>query len=437
MNQEAVEALLRQKIGLEPSTIGSRKIARAVESRRLACGLSDWPSYLERLQTSRQELLQLIEQIVVPETWFFRHRESFNFLNRYVKSKGFGTHANSTLQVLSVACSTGEEPYSIAMSLTEAGLTPNNFQIDAIDISEQALLKAKKAVYNNNSFRSDCTPEKQRYFQPVADGYQLCPSIRNTVNFRQQNLLEPLFRPQKQYHVIFCRHLLIYFEADARSRAMEVLDRLLMVHGLLLVGAVETRLFKMPHLVTVHYPHAFGYQKVEAKSATVIKKHEKKCQPLYSLTLKEAEKHEELRDGAFKDSLRAAVTAPPGVSFFPVEERRKVTSEDLSRQTHQQPRSLLDRASHLANRGQLNEAAYLCQTYLNQNPIESQAYRLLGEIHQAKGEETQAEQYFLKAIYLNPKSDEALLHLALLKESRGDLTGAAVIKQRIQRLYQI
>lgn len=82
MVQAAIETILRQKIGLDASSIGSRTIALAVEKRRLACGLSDLTSYLYRLQTKEQELEELIETVVVPETWFFRDKEPFVYLSQ-------------------------------------------------------------------------------------------------------------------------------------------------------------------------------------------------------------------------------------------------------------------------------------------------------------------------------------------------------------------
>ena len=140
MAQEAIEALLRQKIGLDANSIGSRTIARAVEQRQIACGLPDRAAYLRHLQTVARELEELIETVVVPETWFFRDTEPFVYLNQYVRSEWLKANF-SILRVLSVPCSTGEEPYSIAMTLLDSGLNPTQFCIDAVDVH-----KNKKSV---------------------------------------------------------------------------------------------------------------------------------------------------------------------------------------------------------------------------------------------------------------------------------------------------
>ena len=94
----------------------------------------------------------------------------------------------------------------------------------------------------------------------------------------------------------------------------------------------------------------------------------------------------------------------------------------------------LDAARRLADRGQLQEAAKLCETYLSQNRTNPDAYVLLGQVYQATGDRQQAEQSFQKATYLKPNHYEGLIHLALLKEERGDVVGAAMIRQRIQRI---
>jgi len=80
MIQETIEALLKEKVGLAASILGSGEIARSVERRRIACGLPDLPTYFQLLQTSTKEFEELVELVIVPETWFFRDWEPFVFL---------------------------------------------------------------------------------------------------------------------------------------------------------------------------------------------------------------------------------------------------------------------------------------------------------------------------------------------------------------------
>lgn len=259
----AIETLLSQKIGIDPSIIGSRKIARATEIRSSACGSPDLNTYFKVLQTSPQEFEELVEQIVVPETWFFRDRKSFDFLTNWVRSEWLPKSTRTELRLLSVPCSSGEEPYSIAIALMEAGLPTNRFSIDAIDISFQAIAKAQRAIYGKNSFRGEAYIDRSRYFQPTPEGYEVLPSVRSRVNFRQGNLLNAFSATQVKYDIIFCRNLLIYLEPSACTQVLNILERLLLNSGLLFVGAAETGKINGDRFTSVRQSFTFAYRKVE------------------------------------------------------------------------------------------------------------------------------------------------------------------------------
>lgn len=396
MVQAAIETILRQKIGLDANSIGSRTIARAVEQRRLACGLSDLTSYLRRLQTSAQELEALIETVVVPETWFFRDKEPFVYLSQYVTTEWLKANS-SILRILSVPCSTGEEPLSIAMTLLDSGLAPTQFCIDAVDISKRALLKAKQGIYSRRSFRGGGLEARQRYFQEVADAYEVRPIVRDTVKYIHGNLLKPGFLSEGKYQIIFCRNLLIYLDSAARNQVFQALDRVLAPRGLFFVGAAETAQITAKQYTSIRHPFAFGYRK-EDRAVPNVK----------PLTI----------------AAEVSINAPDSKSPRKPQPLRSASSE-------------LEIAKQLADRGQLTKAATLCESYLIANRTDAQAYILLGEIYQGLDRPDVAEQSFQKAIYLNPHTIDALIHLALLKEQRGDRVGAEILRQRVQRLLKI
>lgn len=385
MVQDAIESLLRQTIGLDADSIGSRTISHAVEHRRTNCGLPDRATYFLHLQTSPQELENLIETVVVPETWFFRDREPFVYLSQFVPQWRIA-HPKRVLRVLSAPCSTGEEPYSIAITLLNTGLTPAQFHIDAVDISKRALLKATQGVYRKSSFRGGNLPEQSRYFQPVANGQEIRPFVRDTVTFRLGNLLNSGLLSQEAYHVIFCRNLLIYLDRDSRNRLIQTLDHALAPSGLLFVGAPETSQVTAQHFEPIRHPFAFGYQ----KQTRIVERPLSIAHPT------------------------PEIPVSPSAPSAPISD--------------------LETAKQLADRGQLTLAIVACQSYLRRHPTDAQAYVLLGEIHQGLNHSEQAEQAFQKAIYLNPNAYEAMTHLALLKEQKGDRAGATLLKQRIQRL---
>lgn len=152
MGLAALEHLLKASMGLSAASIGSPAIARAVQERLSVCELGDLDDYLEKVRASGTELQALIEAVVVPETWFFRDRHAFTALARLAHGEWLPTHSEGVLSLLSLPCSTGEEPYSIAMALLDARVSANRFRVDAVDISARNLALGMRAVYGKNSF---------------------------------------------------------------------------------------------------------------------------------------------------------------------------------------------------------------------------------------------------------------------------------------------
>src|SRR5580704_15800726 len=129
--------LLRQTVGLDVASVGLSLIERAVKQRLIANDLPNVLQYADLLQNSKLELQSLVEAVVIPETFFFRYPESFAALKQIVGERFLS--GLPKIRVLSVPCSTGEEPYSIAMTLLDGGVSANRIQIDASDISARAL----------------------------------------------------------------------------------------------------------------------------------------------------------------------------------------------------------------------------------------------------------------------------------------------------------
>src|ERR1700722_10012721 len=151
--QRALEVLLKEAMGLDAASIGASAVERAVQARMEASRLSDLGAYLELVRASKAELQQLIEAIVVPETWFWRDPQAFALLSRWAFESWLPKNRDGPMRLLSLPCSTGEEPYSMAMTLLEAGFPADRLSIDAVDISECALALAARARYGRNSFR--------------------------------------------------------------------------------------------------------------------------------------------------------------------------------------------------------------------------------------------------------------------------------------------
>ncbi|WP_413174256.1 CheR family methyltransferase [Anabaena azotica] len=397
------EVLLTKKIGLDPNSIGSDAIARAIEQRMLECRITNINSYLEIIQTYPQEWDALIDALIIPETWFFRERESFKYLQQYVASEWLTNHKNSVLRVLSVPCSTGEEPYSIAIALLEAGLNPARFHIDAIDISKKCLLTAQRAIYNQYSFRGNPLSFQERYFQRHETGYYLHEQVKSTVHFMHGNLAQPDFlMGMPPYNIIFCRNLLIYFDITAKERTIRILERLLNPDGLLFVGHAEASSLLNSRFVSIRHSLTFAYRKSALDHLAIKTKEHKNTHQNHRV----------------------------------IHSKRPIISHKLKPNTTPKASTtnLLENAKNLADQGHLPAAIELCNDYIKQNKISVEAYVLLGQLQQAMGKNEDSLQSFQKAIYLQPTHQEALTHLALLKENQGDVVSANILWQRIQRL---
>ncbi|PYR25924.1 MAG: methyltransferase, partial [Acidobacteria bacterium] len=151
--------------------------------------------YWKHLGVSDAELQELIDAVVVPETWFFRDRESFLALARLVREEWLRSPWAGVLRLLSLPCSTGEEPYSMAMALLEAAVPADRFRIDALDISTRALAQAGRAVYGRNSFRGDELGFRDRHFETAAQNYRVSETVRQRVRLQQGNLFAAVFLP--------------------------------------------------------------------------------------------------------------------------------------------------------------------------------------------------------------------------------------------------
>ncbi len=394
-----------------------------------ALGLGDLSVYASRVVQSEEELHELIEEVVVPESWFFRDDRPFCWLSDYVRERWVGDPARRPLRILSLACAGGEEPYSIAMTMRDVGLPARRFQLDAMDVSARRLAVARRGVYSANAFRGSDLGSRAQYFRAHAEGYEMDPTIRSTVRFFQASALEPnLLEGSSPYDVVFCRNLLIYLDVPARARVLALLDRLLAADGVLFIGhADRLDLAGEPsRFAPAGEPGCFVYRKAASKPT--------RLSGVGSGSL----------DPARPPAERSPEAALHPALAQPNQERLKAeaSSPNPSAPTHpssfilhpsKMPPGILEQAEKLANQGRHSEAIAMCERHLRQKGPGSSVYYLMGMICQSAGDRRRAEECFHKTVYLDPKHDEALLALALLAERRGDRGAAAGFRRRASR----
>lgn len=432
-------ALLKRKMGLDSGSIGKAAIERAVRHRMSAAGVADEHDYLLRVQTAPAELQQLIEAVVVPETWFFRYPESQAAMAKLARERLFSAGTPSAgapaavppgavppedrvLRILSVPCSSGEEPYSIAMALLDAGVPASRFHVDAVDISERMVEFAQRAVYGRNSFRGDDLAFRSRHFVDAADGHQLSTAVRERVRFQQGNLFDAnLLAGAAPYDFVFCRNLLIYFDGPTQERAVQVLRRFTRGDGVIFVGPAETSLMTARRLPAVPEARSFAFL------AQTLPPPQDPYAPAKPIVHAWTPPRRTFADApaARLPLPRAAIAPPRSAPAAPV--------SAPARQEAPNAETSLRQIAAMADQGRVRDAMAQCRSHIDTYGASADALHLQGLLQDAAGDAREAQVSYRKALYLDPTHREALLHLAALIASSGDMEGARRLQARAAR----
>ncbi len=416
MADPEIEAILQKTMGLKVSTIGKATLDRAIDRRINALSLAGEGAYLAHLKTSALELNELIEEVIIPETWFFRDRQPFDLLNSQIRTWK-RSKKKLFLRLLSAPCSSCEEPFSLVIALLDAGWPANKFQVMALDISGRSLARAQKGEYTGNSFRDAKLDFRDRYFEKIGNKYILKKEPRDKVQFLQGNLLNHAFMASLGlFDVIFCKNVLIYLDNQARKRALKTLADLLVFDGIIFVGHAETTILKESGFIPLAHSHAFAFRKPTTGPQPLPVPPREPAEPAAAPLPPDPGKKAPRRRKA--SPLRAVA----GNAKTPAKPAARTAVPDL------------DVARKHADQGHLKEAQTICEAYLKTRGPSARALFLLGVIHNAAGRYQKAAQMLRKVLYLEPDHLEALVLLALQAERSGNLADARAFRRRIARL---
>ncbi len=222
--------------------------------------------YKARYENDKTIQSQIIDAITTHETLFFRDNSPFEALQHKVLPDLIDarqkTSAPRRLRIWSAACSTGQEPYSVGIILSEliSNISSWDVRILATDISDAAIRQASLGFYRESDIQRGMRPELlNRYFARQADGWKVQDAIRAMVSFRRLNLLEP-FRGLGPFDIIFCRNVAIYFTREARADLFNRLTAELVPDGYLFVGSSESLTDLGPQFVPQHHCRTVFYQ---------------------------------------------------------------------------------------------------------------------------------------------------------------------------------
>jgi chemotaxis protein methyltransferase CheR len=244
-----------------------RRLAERIALTRSA----SFQAYFALLRSdANHEIEHLVNAFTVNETYFYREEHQLrcmpsDLLDDVVRGKPAG----EPIRIWSIPCSTGDEPYSIAIWLMENWTQVDSYDIEIVgsDIDTRALEAAADGVYGDRALMRLSKDIIDRYFQPVAgDMHQIDPGLRNSIQFTRTNLIDPTDMARyRDFDIVFCRNVLIYFDDSSRRIAAENLYDCLRPGGYICLGHSETMSRISPLFRVRRFSDAIVYQKPEAE----------------------------------------------------------------------------------------------------------------------------------------------------------------------------
>lgn len=391
---DSINQILQKKWGMEYTILGSKTIENCVVSRRSNCKLNSNEEYFDLLKKSHSELENFVDGLLVPETWFFRDDEPFSYFAKWVDSRKKDL---PFLRILSIPCSTGEEAYSIAITLVNHSWSPKNFMISAIDVSSKYLAIAQKGEYTQKSFRGSKIEDYSNYLDKIdLHRYRIKDSIKSSIKFSKNNFLNPHFLVNESpFDVIFARNLLIYLTQEAKITFIAALERLLKSSGILIVGHADNILSLTNTFKMVGPTAAFAFiknQSIVSKTQFFFPENNKR-----------------------PTELRGSETLKSGIK-----------NEDFAKQ--------LQIAYNFADHGKISEAYLVCSKLLKSHSTKAEIYFLIGQLDLSQNNSEKAEKMFRKALYLKPNFKEVLYQLELLYIRYKDFERAKLYHERLEKL---
>ena len=267
-----IRDLIYQEAGIFYAENKLHTLQDRCEKRMGELGSLSLQTYYEQLRvdTARSEITSLLNNITVGETCFFRNQPQLDALRRIVLPRIVQAQEKTAvhkIRIWSAGCSTGEEPYTLAMLMLEekAGLLKDfSFDVQATDLNELSLEHARKGLYGGYSVRNLTTFFRQKYFTSAGDSLQISPRVQALVNFSRVNLFDSArMSLMKAMDIIVCCNVLIYFNSASKKTVIQHFCSSLQKHGYLFLGHSESLYGISDEFRLVHLPSATAYVKAD------------------------------------------------------------------------------------------------------------------------------------------------------------------------------
>lgn len=398
-------------IYLERNKLDSLRISLVARATRLS--LASLDEYLEVLKRDETEFKELLNLITINETSFFRFPAQFEAFQRHVIPEIMANkiHGQRELRVWSAGCSTGEEPYSIAMTLLDSGAEGLGWKphVYGSDVSTKALSVAKAGVYPKKAMLNVPDDVVTRHFDADAarNEFRLKENVRRVVEFGYHNLIKEPYplALMGNWDVIFCRNVTIYFQLESTRRVVANFFNSLNEGGYLFIGHSETLTSISDDFEAVEVGGVFLYRK-PLKGASRVARFTSSAERARRREMPSTSSRTERPSRMLRQSRSSsAAPQPTGVPAPP-------------------DRELLGEAQARLRDGKPDEVLALVQEVLANDPTSAEAYLLSAYVHADAGRYEQALVACEKALAINPLLPVARYILAIIYQQQGDLTRA-------------
>lgn len=466
MNLKSFIQIVRHRTGLNFEKNCPLVLSDAVRKSMAEKGYASSEQYYQLIVADTKEFDRFINLLTINETYFFREPDHIRlFSEKLVPEILSRLPVDRKIRIFSAGCSTGEEPYTLAMSLYNkyGSACANLFEIMAADIDTDVLEIAAKGIFRDHSFRTIDEDMKKTYFDyREKDIFQIKPFIRERVQFFSLNLMdEPYPDIMQNIDFIFYRNVSIYFSPQTQLAILKNLSSVLNEQAYLIVGATETLSHDLNILNLIEMDGLFLYRKKRADEPSQVESGQIKttdCLPeKISGTFNCTEKTSltDILNIQKEELSKKNIPAPKK----PVEDSKPVNLDrafddaltHMKEKEYQKALDILDsiiekdssqirasamKAGILINMKNMEEAKRICLEALKKDSLCIECYFHLGMIEWHEGNDEKAMRRFKEVLYIKSSSWLAHYYLARLYQNRGDCTQALREYQIVMKLIE-
>lgn len=413
--------LIREKSGMDLQGSRLDALRSGLYTRMESMGIADpnrYYSFLHHDPTGKKELEELLSYITINETYFFRNAAHFAALRDHVLVKSIRENKNGILRIWSAGCSTGEEPYSIAMTVLSLMQDQEDLKIEILgtDVDKEAIAKAERGLYGKRTLR--VTEEKYRnsYFSRNNGKFEIADKLRDITRFEYFNLMETLYpRPsQGDWDIIFCRNVVIYFDRESVRHVVNGFNSVLADNGYLFMGHSEALDGISRDFSPVEISGAFVY--VKKPYGDIIAENEK----VRRRGGEEARQQED--DGSWKVK---PLEQEWGAELIHTRSSELLSTEvKLQSAQEEDAESMYTEASELLAEGRIDEALSKIEIYMELNPEDARGHLLTGIIYGDRGLYEWSIGEFEKCIEIEPLLTQAHHLLGVVYQTSGQTAEA-------------